>query len=150
MAELLIGMGIFSILIVVLSELFGGIMTMKLKGESVSAVSADSRFIMTRLSYDVARASSVVVPNSTTLNLTIAGEPYSYSVSSNILRLSYNGGSSEVLHSPSTRIANLSFTKLDDLDGKQSVRVDMDVESTILLSGGKVDTRNLISTYATR
>lgn len=150
LVELLVGMGIFSILIVVLSQVFGEIMALKLKSESVSALSSDSRYVITRLAYDVARSQSITVSNPSTLTLDVTGHTYTYSAQNNLLTISYDGGTPERLHTPSTKIANLVFTKLAGLGGKQSVLVDLSLESNIMEPGGIIDSRHLISTYATR
>src|SRR5579859_4809889 len=51
--ELIIYMGIFSTLLMVLVQLFGSIVNVSLESQSNSSVSQDSRFILSRMSYDI-------------------------------------------------------------------------------------------------
>ena len=60
--ELLIVIGILAILISVLSQVFGSIMTMKLSSSSHTSLSQDTRYVLARLTYDLSQADSITTP----------------------------------------------------------------------------------------
>lgn len=62
LVELLIVMGMISIFMVMLTDIFAGIGSAKLASQATSAVTEDGRAIMARLEYDISRASSITVP----------------------------------------------------------------------------------------
>lgn len=150
MVELLIVIGIFGILITILSQVFGAILSTKLKNDASTAVAVDSRYAITRLSYDVSRATSAVVTNPTTLVLTIGGQDYTYAFLNNALMLTEPVGGSYSLTGLGTRLTSLTFTRNVDLGTKHIIHVDLYVESTIIQPGGALEPRHLETTLATR
>ena len=103
--ELLVYMGIFSILLVVLTEMLVSILNLQLDSTATSSVDQDNRFIQQRLTYDIQRAKSFTVsPDQKTLTLSIGTSTYTYSALSNSLQL--NG---LPLNSFDTTITNLLF-----------------------------------------
>src|SRR5690242_20616871 len=60
--ELLIYMGIFSILLLILTKMFTAIIDVHLESQATSSVSQDGNYIMTRLSSDIRKAKTVVLP----------------------------------------------------------------------------------------
>jgi prepilin-type N-terminal cleavage/methylation domain-containing protein len=140
--ELLIVIVILGVLISILAQLFGSIITTKLRSESATAVAADSRYVMTRLGYDITRASSFSVPNSSTLILNIEGFSYTYALDAGILTLTGQSGS-ERLISRDTNISALNFTSYPAIAGKSSVGIDLTLDSVITH-------RRLVTTYALR
>ena len=106
--ELLVYMGIFSILLVVLTEMLVSILNLQLDSTATSSVDQDNRFIQQRLTYDIQRAKSFTVsPDQKTLTLSIGTSTYTYSALSNSLQL--NG---LPLNSFDTTITNLLFQKV--------------------------------------
>lgn len=150
MVEMLMVMGIMGFLVVILSQVFGSILTMKLRSQATSAVAQDSRYLITRLSYDISRASAITVPNSTTMVLTISGTAYTYTLSGSTLTLAVGGGASQVLNGVGTKITALSFTKLTDLGSKSNVQISLTITPTIIQPGGATGARQLTTTLATR
>ena len=70
--ELLVYMGIFSILLVVLTEMLVSILNLQLDSTATSSVDQDNRFIQQRLTYDIQRAKSFTVSSDQkTLNLSV-------------------------------------------------------------------------------
>src|SRR5688572_12402979 len=92
LVELLITMGLLSIFMLVITDIFAAVVDVRTESEATSAVSEDSRFLLARLSYDVQRASAVTTPAalggaSGTLGLTIGGVAHTYAVSGGNLQL---------------------------------------------------------------
>src|SRR5438067_4427716 len=86
--EFLMYMGIFSILIVSLFQILTSVLDIQAESQATSSVDEDGKFILSRLAYDIQRASAVAVPVSrgaqgNTLQLTIGGVSYTYVVSGN-------------------------------------------------------------------
>src|SRR5260221_10945575 len=73
--ELLLYMGIFSVLLVVLMQLFTSILSLHAESQATSSVDQDGNFALMRLAYDIHRSSSIVTPalgaSSRTLTLKI-------------------------------------------------------------------------------
>jgi prepilin-type N-terminal cleavage/methylation domain len=136
LVEMLLVMGITGILIVVLSQVFGSILTMKLRSEATSAVAQDARYLLSRLSYDVARSSSIATPSPSELELTIGGVVHEYTLDNGRLMLAVGGGTPQALTGVRTQLTSLTFTKLADLGTKQNVEVNATLASTISQPGG--------------
>lgn len=150
LVEMLISMGIMSILLVILTQVFGSILNMKLRSQATTSVAEDSRYLFSRLTYDIARASDLSVPNSSTLILTVAGSTYTYSLIDTTLMLSVDGGQSQSLNSVGTKINSLNFTRYTDQGNKKLVQIRFVIASTTIQAGGSTGERQLTTTVATR
>ena len=75
LVEMLITIGILSFLLIIFSQVIGGIFALQLKSGVTSTLSQDYHFLLSRLSYDVARASTFAVTSPTALDLTINSFP---------------------------------------------------------------------------
>lgn len=150
LVELLMVIGILGILMTILFQVFGSILTMKLRSEATTAVAQDGRYLLARLSYDVSRATSVSIPNSTTLNLGIGGTTYSYTLDGLTLKLTVGAGSSERVTSILSQINSITFTELADIGTKKMVRVIVNIAPSIIQEGGVSGERILTTTIATR
>lgn len=149
LVELLIYMGLLTILMTILTRLFTATIDVQLTSEATGGLEEDSRFIYSRLAYDLSRADSIVTPaipgaTSTTLTIMIGSVPYTYSLSGTNLML--GSGS---LNSYMTVISNVSFTELGPVAGKKSIQVKYTVTSTIQSSSGTV-TRDIETTITQR
>ena len=142
MVELLIVIGIMGIFMVILSQVFVSILSMKLRSEATTAVAQDSRYLIARLSYDIARADNVSVSNPSTLILTINGVSHTYSLENNQLSLTVASGDPQIL--------TLVFTPFPSLGSQQSVQINLTIRPTIIQPGGATGERHLITTIATR
>lgn len=150
MVELLIVIGIMGIFMVILSQVFVSILSMKLRSEATTAVAQDSRYLIARLSYDIARADNVSVSNPSTLILTINGVTHTYSLENNQLSLTVASGDPQVLNGLNTQILTLVFTPFPSLGSQQSVQINLTIRPTIIQPGGATGERHLITTIATR
>jgi prepilin-type N-terminal cleavage/methylation domain-containing protein len=138
--ELLIYMGIFSILLVVLTQLFVTILNVQLESEASSSVEQDSKFILARMMYDIQKASQVVLPanlgdQGDTLSLMIGGDSYIYLPNGSDLDLNKNGTAGK-LNSFDTTISNLVFQRLGNTGGINSIRIGFTVISKAQRSSG--------------
>lgn len=149
LVEMLIVIGIMSILVIILSQVFGSILTTKLRSEATTAVAQDGRYLLTRLAYDIGRASDITSPTGSTLVLTIGGLDYVYTLSNSTLVLSIGGGPAEALSSLNSRLSSLSFTRTD-LGVLKSVQVNFVISPSIPLPGGANLARELTTTVALR
>lgn len=153
LVELIIYMGLLAILMTILTRLFTATIDVQLSSEATGAVEEDSRYIYSRLAYDLTRADSIVTPASpgvsaNSLTMMIGPVVNTYSVSNTSLMLANDQGVSE-LNSYGTSISNVLFTQLGPVTGKKSIQVKYTITSTIQSSSGP-DTRNMETTITQR
>ena len=128
--ELLVYMGIFSILLVVLTEMLVSILNLQLDSTATSSVDQDNRFIQQRLTYDIQRAKSFTVSSDQkTLNLSVGTSTFTYSALTNSLQL--NGLQ---LNSFDTTITNLLFQKIGT--SSTAIMVNYGVVSSVSKASG--------------
>lgn len=131
--ELILYMGILTILLTVLTEVFGSILDTQLESQAVSSVEQDARFILSRLTYDIMNAQSITTPinlgdQTQTLQLTKSGIDYTYSVAGGNFSLTDNFGTDQ-LNSFDSTISNLSFTRLGASSGKPTITIEFTLTS---------------------
>jgi len=154
LVELLIYMGMLSIILVVLSQIFGSILDAQLESQSTSAVHRDGRFILSKLTYDVHRASSIVLPaslgaSSTSLQLDISGIN-TYSLNNGNLELT-DSLETNNLNSADTTVSNLTFTRIGNTvaNAKNTVRITYTITSKIVRPKG-METKDFQTTIGIR
>ncbi len=123
--EMIVYMALLTVMLVILTRMFTGILDMQLKSTAVGEVEEDSRYVFTRLAYDIGRASGIVTPanlgeQTNTLTLLIDGTAYAYNLSNFNLLLG-----SDQLNSAGTAISNLSFLRLGE-----SIQIGFTIAST--------------------
>ncbi|MBI2034423.1 MAG: prepilin-type N-terminal cleavage/methylation domain-containing protein [Candidatus Levybacteria bacterium] len=134
--ELLISMGLMSVILTILTSLFVSVIEAQLESQATSSVDQDGRFILTRLSYDIHRANSIVIPatlggQGETLQFISSGITYTYTLNGSILNLTDNTGT-EIVNSPRTTVTNVSFRRLGNtLSGKNTIEIQFTVTSTV-------------------
>ncbi len=138
--ELIIYCGLFSILILVLSEIFLSALEVQLESAATSTVASDGQYITTRLLYDLPRASSIVSPPlgvaGGELQLLIDGDTYKYSLIENSLNLTI-GGQADQLNSYQTKVSDLTFKHLGNGSGKDdTIQVDFTLTSDVVRDSG--------------
>jgi len=154
LVELLIYMGLLSIILVVLSQIFGSILDAQLESEATSSVHRDGRFILSKLTYDVHRANSIVLPaslgaSSTSLQLDISGIN-TYSLNNGNLELTDSLGTNN-LNSGDTIVSNLTFTRIGNsvANAKNTVRIFYTVTSKVIRPKG-LETKDFQTTIGIR
>lgn len=137
--ELLIYMGILSVFIVVLAQIFTSILDNQISSQTTSTVAQDGRYIYTRLIYDINRAQGVAVPanlgdTTTALQASISGKTYTYALSSGNLTIS-DATSSSNLNSVDASVSALTFKRIGNAAGKHTFRILFTVSSRTSLHG---------------
>lgn len=151
--EILVFMALFSVILIVLTDLFSSTLQVRTESEATAAVQADASYIMARLMHDIAQASAVTVPSSlggsgASLQITLNGINYSYALSGGNLTLTNNTGTN-VLNGTDTTVSSLSFTRLGNGVAKDSVRFSYTVTSKASRSSGQ-ESRTIQTTVGLR
>jgi type II secretory pathway component PulJ len=135
LAELLIYMVLFSMLLIMMTNIFGSVLDVRRESEAVSAVQEDGNYILARLMYDIRRSTATVPSNvgsqGNSVQLSINGTNYSYSLSSSDLYLTTSLGTFK-LNGYLTSISNLSFTRIGNGTGQDTLKVSYTVTSRVL------------------
>lgn len=169
--ELLLYMGIFSMLLVVLLQLFSTILSSHAESQATSSVDQDGAYILARLTYDIRNSSDITFPallappnNSctatpalTTCHLSITGTVSQYSLdSSGNLNMTV-GGTNFPLNSTETSITSITFTTLgnpavvgQNPNPKKSVQISFTLKSKTIRTGGQPQTQTFTTTVGTR
>jgi len=131
--ELSLFMGLFSIVLLVLTTVFGELIQKQLEIQSTSAVESDKSYILSRLEYDIGRSDSRTIPatlgeSSTELELRIDGNPYIYRLDGIVLEIDNNG---EILrlNNVRTAISDLSFQSIGNIGGIPTINTQMTITS---------------------
>lgn len=127
--ELIIYMGLLGILLTIMSEVFIGILNLKLASESNSQVVLDGNFIQTRLTYDVHRAERIIAPDigqtGGVLTLAIVEEGveqvYQYALVGDALTIT-RGSDSDVLSADDSRVTEFSVTRIGNSETLASAK----------------------------
>lgn len=143
--DLAIYSGLLGILLVILSEIFISIVQLQLSSSSQGAVEQNGAYILSRVTYDIRRASSISSP---ALGQTVAtfsaviddsGTPvtYTYGIQNENLILSI-GSSDAQLNSSDARITDFSVKKISNSGqsgtAKDTVQVSFTVHSRGVVS----------------
>lgn len=114
--EMVVYMGIMSLLLIVFIDMFAQLVNKQLETEGSSAVQQDANYLLSRLSYDFGRATSISLPAtlgspSATLRLLMESGPRDFYASSSGL-VATSSGSLNQLNSANSTISNLTFQRL--------------------------------------
>ena len=129
--ELLIFMGILAALLGILSQILASALAVQVESQTASSVHSDGRYLLSRLTYDVRRASNITSPasaglTSPTLTLTISGSPYIYALSGTDLQLT-TPSSTDNLNSFATQVSAFSVSRLGNSNGEPTITVSFTV-----------------------
>lgn len=153
--EFLIFIGLFSIVIVVMMEIFVSMMDVQLQNKASSSIDQDGDYLLARLAADMNVASAITLPAtlgtpSGTLRITLNdGSIYTYSLSGTTLQLNDTLGTYN-LNSSDTEVSNLSFTQLGKINGKNTVKMNFTLTSTTKRSSGAPDVKDFDTTLGVR
>ncbi len=144
LVELLLYMGIFSILVVALFQLFTSIIDTQIESQSFSSVFSDGQYVLNRFRYDMQRAKSIITPSSpgeqgTTAKISIDNAAYTYSlVNGNLVLTNEMASTTGQLNSIDTTVSNLNFTRLSDTQAKNTntLTIFFRLTSNIIKRGG--------------
>lgn len=160
LVELLLFMGIFSILLVILFQLFSSILSTHAESQATSSVDQDGNFILSRLAYDIHNASGITIPflgNSCnwpiipSCQLVLSNGTYAITSEGN-LTLTASGNIDFLNSLKTTKITDITFTKLVNTNpgSKPSVQIKFTLQSRIIRPGGITQTQTFQTTVATR
>lgn len=155
LVEIILYMALLGIFLITLTDIFKSIIDIQLENQSTSSVEQDGRYILARLAYDINRASSITTPSAagesgSTLSFSKGSSVYFYFISANNLRLqTFFPLTSANLNSSETKVSNLSFQRIGNAGGKDTLRIQFTLESTTERTAGS-ETRNFTTTIGIR
>jgi type II secretory pathway component PulJ len=142
LAELLVYIGLFAIILTILTEILVSLLKVQLESESISNLDQDSRYIITRLNYDLNRASSITgATTGNTLYIIVSGATYKYSQFGNNLFLTVNSQPSVMLNSFDTSVSNLNFQRLGT--SGDSIGVGLTLTSQVIQGGNRHEIKSI-------
>jgi type II secretory pathway pseudopilin PulG len=135
LVELIVYMGLLSILLLVFTDIFTSILDTQLSSRNTSSVADDGRYIYSRFIYDVNRAQTIVEPSSygvpsSQMTITIDGQNYTYSLTNNILTLTDSTGT-YALNGDGSQVTSLKFTKIGATSTKDTVQINFTIQGAI-------------------
>lgn len=141
LVELLIFMGILTILLTVLTQVFTMILDSQLESQADSSVDQDGKYIINRLTYDLNNAQNINIPSipgqqGETLQLVIGGINYAYSLNNGNMQLS-DGNTTENLNSFNTNVSGVNFLRLGNPGGKNSIKITFTLTSKTIKNSGQ-------------
>lgn len=155
--ELVLYAGILSILIGVMSALFGSIVEVQLESEATSGVDQDGRYVLGKMVYDMRSINendSIVIPanpgvTSSTLQIQVNSINYIYSINANgnLIVTNASTGESNVLNGYNTTVSGLTFQRLGAGGTNDTIRVNFTVQSRIQQPSG-FESRSFQTTLA--
>lgn len=144
LVELLLYMGILSILLTVTLQMFGSVFELQLESQATSSVDVDGRFIMSRFNYDIGKTQTIISPasngaSSSALTVSVNSQNLTYSLSNgNLTLLNAGTGTTDQLNSNETKVSNLSFLRLEgDSSGKDLVQMSFTLTSEVIRKTSK-------------
>lgn len=149
MIELLMYMGLLSILVGVLSTLFVTILETQVESSATSSVDQDGRYVLARMNYDMHQAQQIVSPSSpgqtaSTLQIKVNSINYTYSVNNGNLQLTIASQASN-LNSTLSTISNVTFQRIGDGDNDDTIRFNFTAASKKQVHAGP-ETRSFQTT----
>ncbi len=148
--ELILYMGILSTLLIVFMQLFAAILDTQTESRSASHIQQDEQFLLSRITYDIHRAKSVITPaipgdSVSSLELIIDGNTYIYQIIDNNLVLSNNAGL-HPLNYFQTQVSNFIIKRI----GNGTTPDTLQISFTITDKGTGKETRSVSSTIGLR
>lgn len=138
--ELLLYMGILSIILFVFIDLFISMSRLRTESESISNVQQDTGYLLNKFIYDIHQAKSISTPaiplaQSNTLTLVINGTNYTYSSQSGNLNLS-DGVTNYQMNGYDTTLTNLLFTRLGSGNIYDVIKINFTLKSKVQKQSG--------------
>lgn len=154
LVELLLSMGILTILMTILMRVFVSVVEMRLTAQANSALAQDMKYIYSRMAYDVSRTTSITGPaqagdSSTSLSLLIGGVLYQYSVDGNQDLILSSQGNNWKLNGSGTKVENVQFVRYGGTKGQQTVKFVISARSSVETVRGAI-TKQLRGTLGDR
>lgn len=138
--ELLIFMGILSVMLLVLTQVFVSILDSRIESESLSSVEQDGNFIVSRLMSDIERSTAINIPSApgnhgSTLQIVAGGVTNTYTLNNGLLQLTNTNGTDQ-LNGYDTRVSNLDFKRIGGGGATDSIQISMTITSLVVGHAG--------------
>ncbi len=139
LVELIIYMGLLTVMVLVFTDIFTSIIDNQLSSENTSSVADDGRYIYSRFIYDVNRADAILTPSgfgssSASLVLVINGVTTTYEATNGSLLVTTPSGST-ALNGYGSSIDSLLFTKVGTPSAEDTVQINFTVNGNINTRG---------------
>lgn len=146
--ELLVYMGLTSILIMIMSQVFVAVLGVRVESLNTTSVQQDGRFIMARLAYDIRRAQSIISPayGTASSSMTLLIQEGSvlqtnyYSWDGTNLSVT-NASNTAQLNSNRTLVTNFSVSRIGNSDqnpaGRDTLSTQLDLAGNSQLEPGQ-------------
>lgn len=131
--ELLMFMGLVTVLLGILTSIFLTAIDVQLSSQSASVVEQDGRYLLSRFAYDIHRATSVSAPalgeTANQLSLVIDGDTFTYTVSGGKLQLTTGAGTA-ALSGLETTVSGFTVTRIGNAGGKHTLNISFTTTGT--------------------
>jgi type II secretory pathway pseudopilin PulG len=129
--ELIVSMGILTVLISILMAMLSSIIGAQLDAKATSSVDQDGRYILARLAYDMQSAASIASPSAGltggTLKIKINSIDYTYNLDSNSNLQVTNNNGTDVLNSSDTSVSSLTFQRIGAGGNNDTIKMSFTV-----------------------
>lgn len=134
LVELILGMGLLTILLGILLNVFVSSVELKLESEADSALTNDARFIVNRINLDVRDAKAIIEPSmpngtSQTLIININDVLVEYRVDEAGRLIRIQGADSQLVTSSATRVEAINFTSIGEVGGRNNIQISLNLEA---------------------
>lgn len=139
--ELILYMGLLSVFLLMLFELYGQVLSNQTRSASVSLVQQNANFVLNKLTHDIRQADSIISPagigaSSSVIVLRNGGLNQSYQVINHRLVFGPDIATASALNDADTRISNFRAIRVGNPDGKNTLILDFTVESILAENSG--------------
>jgi len=129
-------MGLLSIFILILFNLFATILSAQTRSSAVSLVQTNGNFILTKLTSDINQADSIVSPASigsslTSMTIKIGTTDATYSLANGRLVLVDSSGTFN-LNDSDTTVSNFVATRIGNSGGKAGIQLQFSLTSNVV------------------
>lgn len=134
--ELTLYMGLLSIFLVIIFNLFSQIISTQTRSVAVSLVQTNGNFLLTKLTHDINQANAITAPASIgssaiSMTLTIGTTNSSYTISNGRLTMTDTSGTYN-LNDADTTISDFVVTRLGNSGGKAGLKIVFTVTSNVV------------------
>lgn len=159
LVELLLYMGILSVMLSILVTIFVTAVDVQLESEATSSVQRDGTYILAKLAYDVHRGSTISIPPSlgaetNNLKIVVGGVDYTYSVDAGDNLTLYNSslGTTDNLNSYDSKVSALGVKRLGNTGGvEDTLKINFTLTSRTKRTGtAGYETKNLETNLSLR
>lgn len=134
--ELTLYMGLLSIFLVILFDLFSQIISTQTRSVAVSLVQTNGNFLLSKLTHDINQATAITIPlslgsSASTMTLTIGSTNATYSVINGRLVMTDSSGTFN-LNDVDTTLSDFVVTRLGNSGGKAGLKIIFTLTSNVV------------------